>query len=433
MNPAYIAYNLLSRLLFLGVFPGFRIYSSLIDRNKESTKQRFAFYPKNLISQVTGSPRIWIHAASVGEVMVASAFIDALVELIPHCAVIASTTTRHGQTYLETKHLPRTTCVFAPIDFPPTVNRSLKTFKPDILVCLETEIWPNWLISASKMKIKTAIVNGRISVRSIKRYLKIRPVIKETLAHVHGFSMVAEEDALRIKALGAPEDRILVNGNAKYDLLLTQADRSLEKKIQSTFCIQNNDPVFIAGSTRGSEDEIVLCAYQKIVEVIPETVLILAPRHISRIPQIEALVKEKGLKYQLKTDLDRENARRTAPVVIINTMGELHAIYSVASVVFCGGSLLPLGGHNILEPAVWGKPVLYGASMEDFLDAKTLLEKTGGGIEIKDGSELAEQVIYCLRHPAEAEKIGQNARKAVMANKGAAKKHALFICRLLDE
>ena len=432
MNPAYTVYNLLGRFLFLGLFPGFRIYSSLSNRKNESMRQRFGLYPGNLVSQVSGSPRIWIHAASVGEVTVASAITDALMGLIPDCAIISSTTTRHGQTYLRAKHLPQTTCVYAPIDFPPTVYRSLKTFKPDILVCLETEIWPNWLITASKMRIKTAIVNGRISIRSIEKYLKIRPIIKEALVHIHGFSMIAETDALRIKTLGAPEDRIVVNGNAKYDLLLAQADMSQKDIIQSKFCIREGEPVFIAGSTRGSEEEIVLGAYQKILQVIPKTVLILAPRHISRIPQIETLIKKKGFEYQLKTDLDHKDARRTAPVVIIDTMGDLQTIYSVATVVFCGGSLVPLGGHNVLEPAVWGKPVLYGTSMEDFLDAKALLEKTGGGIQIKDGSDLADKVIYYLSHPALSQKTGHLARKALMANVGAAKKHALFICQLLS-
>jgi 3-deoxy-D-manno-octulosonic-acid transferase len=144
------------------------------------------------------------------------------------------------------------------------------------------------------------------------------------------------------------------------------------------------------------------------------------------------MIVAKGLKYQLKTELNKNRSQRTAPIVLLDTIGELQAVYSIASVVFCGGSLVPLGGHNVLEPAVWGKPVLYGPSMEDFADARTLLENKGGGIPIKDGEELADKVIYFLGHPNEARKVGDKARKAVLANRGAAKKHAREICRILE-
>jgi len=431
MNPAYSIYNLLGKILFLTIFPGFRLYSELRKRNTDSLDQRFGLYSRFLVSQVTGSPRIWIHAASVGEVTVAAAIINSLVELIPECAVIASTSTEHGQAYLKTKSCPQTTCVYAPIDLPAAVSRALNSFKPDILVCLETEIWPNWLKIAQKTGIKTAIINGRISSRSSHKYLKIRPLIKDVLVGVDAFSMIHPLDAQRIKALGAPDNKIQINGNAKYDLLCSQVDHALKEDIQSKFRVQDGDPVFIAGSTRGPEEGIVLAAFQKIFRSIPETLLILAPRHISRVPQIEALVKEKGFKYQLKTDLDNKDSRRTAPIVILNTMGELHAIYSIASVVFCGGSLAPLGGHNVLEAAVWGKPVLYGESMEDFIDAKNLLEKAGGGIQIKDGTDLSEKVTYLLQHPAEADKLGALARNVITSNRDAAKKHAEVIYRLL--
>lgn len=431
MNFAYTAYYLLSTLLFFLFLTCFRIYSGITGRRNKIMNQRLGFYPSGLKDGITGTPRIWIHASSVGEVGVAEAIVESLTISMPHCAIILSVSTRHGHAHAKTKLPSKVTCIHAPLDFTPSVKRALTTFKPHILVCLETEIWPNWLITAHKMGIKTAIVNGRISVRSINKYLKIRPLIREVLKHVDLFSMINETDAERIARLGALKGKIEINGNAKYDLLLEQADSSRKENVKKRFNLNGHEPVFLAGSTRSAEEEIILEAYHGILRSVPDTILIIAPRHVSRTPDIEALVKASGFAYELITDLDKKKEQRSAPVVILNTIGELQATYSIASIVFCGGSLVPLGGQNILEAAVWGIPVFYGPSMEDFLDAKELLEKTGGGIQIKNGQDLAEKAIYYLNHQEEALRVGKLAKKAVISNKGAAGKHALAIERLL--
>ncbi len=432
MNLAYKAYHFLSSGIFLLLFPPFWLYTRLSGRYGKHLHQRLGLYPQKLLDKITGSPRIWMHAASVGEVSAAAAIIESLFALMPDCAIILSTTTEHGQAFAHEKLGSTVTCIYAPVDFVPSVHKTFLTLKPDILICLETEIWPNWLLGAYRMGVKTALVNGRISIRSIKGYLKIRPLIKAALEHVGVFSMIRREDAERIKMLGAPAERVEINGNAKYDLLTRSADVSHKMKMQKLFNLKENQPVFVAGSTRSSEEEIILDVYQKILKSFPETLLIMAPRHVERIPQIETLIKNRGLSYQLKTDLDSPNDSRTAPVVLIDTIGDLKTIYSIASVAFCGGSLVPLGGQNVLEAAVWGKPVLYGPSMEDFLDAKELLEKTGGGVPVADGQELAKKVEYYIANPGAADRTGNLAREAVMLNKGAAGKHADVIHRLLD-
>ena len=188
----------------------------------------------------------------------------------------------------------------------------------------------------------------------------------------------------------------------------------------------------MAGSTRRNEEEIILDVYRDICREYPDTVLILAPRHVKRAGQIEQLVTERGLDCQLRTELGPETRARTAPVVVMDTIGELQTIYGVATIVFIGGSLVPLGGHNILEPAVWAKPVLYGPFMDDFLDAMALLEKAGGGVQVENGQELAERVLDLLQHPEKAVQIGRAAKEAVMTNKGAAEKHAEVILRVLN-
>jgi 3-deoxy-D-manno-octulosonic-acid transferase len=243
--------------------------------------------------------------------------------------------------------------------------------------------------------------------------------------------MIREEDARRLMMLGVPKEKIEINGNAKFDLLLRQVTPSLKNKNEKIYSLKGNEPVLVAGSTRGSEHEIIVNVYEEILQVLPETLLIIAPRHVEKIQHIIDIVKAKGFSYQLKTEIDCPECSRTASVVIINTIGDLKSTYSIASIVFCGGSLEPLGGQNILEAAVWGKPVFYGPSMEDFLDAKALLDKTSGGIQVKDDRELADRMLYYLTHPDEADAVGKLAKEAVMLNKGAADKHSAVIHRLL--
>ena len=431
MNLAYRVYSFLSSIIFVAFFPPFWLYTRLSGRYSDNLNQRLGIYPDELVEGIAGSPRIWIHAVSVGEVSAAMAVIESLFLLMPDCTVILSTTTEHGQAFAKDKLGSRTVCIYAPVDFVISVRKALAALEPDVLVCLETEIWPNWLLAAQRMGIKTALVNGRISVRSIKGYLKIRPLIKATLKHVGAFSMIRQADAKRIEMMGAPPARIEINGNAKYDLLLQNVVASQQTKMQRLFSLKGGRPVFVAGSTRRSEEEIVLDVYQKILQSVPETLLIIAPRHVQRAHQISTMVKDRGFSCQFRTDLNK-NGLRTAPIVIIDTIGDLQAVYSVASVVFCGGSLVPLGGQNVLEAAAWGKPVLYGPSMEDFLDAKELLDKTGGGIQVKDGRDLAEKAVYYLANPDAADRIGALAKKAVMLNHGSAGKHADVIYRLLN-
>ncbi len=432
MSFAYKAYNVLNIGLFFIFFPPFWLYTRLTGRFSDSMSQRLGFYSKSILGDISGSPRIWIHAASVGEVTAAEAIIESLTRIMPDCAIILSTTTEHGQALARDKFKSKATCIYAPVDFIVSVRRALLSIRPDILVCLETEIWPNWLFAARRLGVKIALVNGRISVRSIKGYLKIRVLIQDALNQVEAFSMIREEDARRLMRLGVPKKRIEINGNAKYDLLLRQADPALIDKNEKLYNLSGKEPVLVAGSTRSFEHEVVLDVYERILQTLPETLLIIAPRHVEKIQHIIDMVKAKGFSYQLKTEIDKPDCSRTAPVVIINTIGDLQSTYSISSIVFCGGSLAPLGGQNVLEAAAWGKPVLYGPSMEDFLDAKALLDKTDGGIQVKDDRELAEKMLYYLTHPDEANAVGKLAKEAVMSNKGAADKHAAVIVRLFN-
>jgi 3-deoxy-D-manno-octulosonic-acid transferase len=430
MNPACLGYLGITSGLFFFALPYALLYTKLTGRYRNSILQRIGIYPA-LKSPLSDSSRIWFHAVSMGEVNAAVPIIEAIRRMTPRCTIILSTTTEHGQEQARNRVPSEVVCIYAPVDFFLSAGAALRRFQPDLLICLETELWPNWLMIAHRMGIKTAIVNGRISEKSARRYMKIRPLMRNVLKSMNAFSMIQEHDARRIRDIGAPPERIWVNGNAKYDLSIHRPDSRIQPEIRRVFGIKENEPIFLAGSTRHPEEEIILDAYHKVLRNAPDTLLILAPRHIERTRYIEKMITARGLTCQLRTRLDNNGENRIAPIIILDTMGELQSVYSIATVVFCGGSLAPLGGQNILEPAVWAKPVLYGPFMEDFLDARSLIENMGGGIEVKDGNDLAEKVLFFITRPDQAEKTGNSARRAVEMNQGAAQKHADVIFSLL--
>ncbi len=431
MSLSYFLYRYFSTGLYFLLFPAYVLYKKTSGRSHEEIDQRLGKYRSGIPNKSKNATRIWIHAASVGEVTAAAGIIEELYQSILNCEIIFSTTTRHGLSFAKEKSGIRYLClVYAPLDFIVSIRKALRFFKPDILVCIETEIWPNWLAEAHRMGVKTAIVNGRISARSINRYIKIKPLFKKILQQVDTFSMIRPEDARRIKLLGALQTRIQINGNSKYDLLIQQAVPVLEEKFKNFLDRENWKTVLVAGSTRNQEEQIILDAYQEICRTFPETKLIIAPRHIERTPYIKKLIHKKGLNFLLRTEL-AENSTQSN-ILIMDTIGELITVYSIATVVFCGGSLVPLGGHNILEAAVWGKPVFYGPFMDDFLDARDLLEKTGGGISVMNGRELTEKILDILANPGKAKRLGDAARAAVLSNKGAAERHAAAIRKALN-
>ncbi len=433
MDIFYGAYVFLTGLLFFCLFPFFLIYSLVTGKYSRHLLERLGFVPNLVIKGLFGSPRIWIHAVSLGEIKVAVSIIDAVRRIMPDCSIILSTTTEHGRMMAEEIFGDEVPLVYAPIDFIGAVRKAILAVRPDIMVYLETEIWPSWIYEAHRMGIKTALINGRVSTKTIGRYLKCRCFFSKVLANFDAFSMIMDEDAGRIKAMGADPHKIEVNGNAKYDALIHMADTALGMRIRNILRIDADTPAIVAGSTRKGEELMVLDAFREILRGSPDAVLILAPRHIERMPEIIAVMKNRGFEYQLWTSLKTGKERRTKQVVLINTFGELFSIYSVGTIVFCGGSLVPLGGQNPLEPAIWGKMVLYGPFMDNFMDAKALLEKFGAGVSVDNSRILADKAIWLLHHPEELAQSGRRAREAVLHNEQAAEKHAQVIRRLVEE
>ena len=253
------------------------------------------------------------------------------------------------------------------------------------------------------------------------------------LSQVDTFSMISDADAGRILALGAPPERVVVHGSAKFDVSDPNNFDRERQWAQHLFSIDADLPVFVAGSTRDPEEDTILDAFIRIRNHDSRVILIIAPRHTQRCEQIVARVRARGLVCQLRTQIDGYDRKRSAPVVVLDTIGELFAIYSVARFVFCGGSLVPKGGQNLLEPALWGKPIMYGPSMEDFAQARELIEGVGGGVRVGSGDQIAQTAIHWLRNPEEARIAGQAARNAVLPHRGAAQKHARVLLDLLNK
>lgn len=432
MNLPLIIYVFTGALVFLLGLPFLLIYVLATGKHLESLPNRLGYYRRRLGKKDADRLRIWVHAASVGEVAAAAPIVTELSGDMPTAEFVISTTTPAGQAAARENLGSLATCVYAPVDFLAAVALALQTGRPDCLVFVETEIWPNWLSLARRAGIPTVLVNGRISGRSIRGYRRIRSLVGPALKTVAAFSMIGSSDAERIKYLGVPENKITVNGNAKYDRLAGTATPATAEAMTTLFNLKAGIPVMVAGSLRRGEEAPLLDVFMQIRQTVPDLVFIMAPRHLYRVAKIAERATAQGIDFQLRSGLQPPGRQRRSTLVILDTLGELHAAYSVATVVFCGGSLVPLGGQNVLEAAAWGKPVLFGPSMEDFQREKELLMASGGGWEVRDQQALADKTRYYLTHPEEAARAGKAGRAMVRANTGAARKHADVILGLIN-
>jgi len=325
-----------------------------------------------------------------------------------------------------------TSYIYYPLDIPFVVRRVLRLVKPDIFVTVETELWPNFLRICKKAGIKIVMVNGRISPRSFKNYINFRFFWKEVLKQVDAIGVISEIDASRIRALGVPHSEVHVFGNSKYDSLAATVEPKLQEEISGKLNIVPGSMVFVAGSTHDTEEEIILSVYRRLLEEYPDFKLIIIPRHVERSNEVRSLVSEAGFPdCIMMTEIKNGKKRSEERIIIIDVIGELFKVYSLATVVFCGGSLVPKGGQNILEPAAWGKVIFYGPSMDDFMDEKNLLEEAGGGITIRNGDELLEGIRTLLEDPERLSRKGEEGRKSVVSNMGASRKYAEMIVKAL--
>jgi len=365
---------------------------------------------------------VWIHAVSVGEVAAAKAIEPGLRELFPNLPFVISTITETGQEAAR-RTIPNAEAhTYFPIDFSWNVQLFLDAYHPRIVVIMETEIWPNFITLARESGADVFLVNGKLSDRSFPRYLKIRGLLRNVFDSVSGFCVQTAEDERRFRALGVGADRIRVTGNVKFDLAIPRL--SVEERVQmrAELGVSADQPVIVAGSTHETEEDLILDAYRKVREVIPNACLVMAPRHPERFGVVSEIAKGAGFKTRLATEIT-EGTEKDSEVVVLNKMGVLARTYGVGDVAIVAGSFCAVGGHNLLEAAAHAIPVIYGPNMKSQREIAHLFGAAGAGTQVEPAA-LAGKLIEILQKPELREVEGEKAFDVLKANQGSAKRSA---------
>ncbi|OGQ87530.1 MAG: hypothetical protein A2512_04575 [Deltaproteobacteria bacterium RIFOXYD12_FULL_56_24] len=424
----YTLYQLFGWLFFIVVFPFACVYLAFSDKHRQGLRQRFGQVEDVQLDE-DKPVRIWLHAASVGEIQVARALISEIKKQLPEASIVVSTGNRHGMAVAANQLPNDVPCFFAPFDLIGIVNRTLTTIRPTIYVCLETELWPNIIRQAQHHGAKLFLLNGRLSENSYAGYRKIKSLMRDLLACFTKISVIQGGDAKRFRALGADPTKIRILGNAKYDQSTTSPDPNMVERYRQMLGIHHRQPVLVTGSTHTGEEAMLIEVFRALQQRLPDLVWIVAPRHLQRLTEVEKLFEEQGIATMRLRQVQEQG--RSAEVVIVDTMGELAGLYSMATYVFCGGSLVERGGHNVLEAAAWGTPVFYGPHMADFSDAKALLEAEGAGFCVKTPGELADRLLYFIEKPEEYAVAGRGALKVANRQQGSAQKQIALIKEVL--
>ena len=378
--------------------------------------QRFGHLPDSV--NPDGRPAIWIHAVSVGETLAARPLARAFRQAYPAHRLILSTTTVTGQTVAQRLAASRDVdaVIYAPFDLPSPVARALDRIAPALLVLVDTELWPTLLRACRRRGVRTLVANGRISDGSYGRYRRVRGFMRHVLADVD--RICAQTDAWRGRfiAIGADPDRVTVTGSLKFDA--ADAPDGRDDPLLATFAFARDRPVVIAASTLAGEEEPVLRAFATIRETAPDALLIVAPRHPERFDDAQAVAERAGFSVARRSALV-SGANPDASVIILDTIGELDRLFPIASVVFVGGSLVPAGGHNVLEPAAAGRAIVVGPHMENFAEVARQLLAAGGLLQARDATELISMLTDLARDGARREALGAAARQVVEVNRGA--------------
>lgn len=368
-------------------------------------------------------PVIWVHAVSLGETMAVAPLLRALKEMWPQGTLVVSTITETGKEVVSKQLDGIARHCYAPLDFPWAVNRYVRELNPFLFILVESEFWPNLLRRLHRSHVPICLVNGRMSSRSYSRYRLVRPFIRQVLGYVDLALVQTDRDEQRMLDLGASGEVIEVTGNMKFD----QMSDSCSPESRSSFSredlrIEESEILWVAGSTHEHEEADIIEAYQTILQAHPKLVLLLAPRHIERVSQIEHVIRGYGIPTIRRSRLPNVEGRVDHPqgkrIILLDTRGELAGIYRLAVAGFVGGTLVPVGGHNVLEPAQWGRPVLFGPFTDHCRDVAQLLVDQGGGIQVQDGQGLADQMNGLLADPEKAQEIGRRAFAAVQQRRG---------------
>jgi 3-deoxy-D-manno-octulosonic-acid transferase len=450
----YVLYSVLIVVFFVVVSP-YLLYQVVRYRKYVSSlPQRLGYLPVSF--NLDADQSIWIHAVSVGEVLTARALLPELRQRYPQLRLFLSTTTVTGQQIARSNLQYVDEVFYFPLDLGFIVKRTLRLVRPRLFVMMETEIWPNLLRACRRTGVKTALVNGRISARSYRRYLMVRPFFRHVLENIDRLCMESEESARRIIEIGASRDRVTMTGSLKFDSLdwpdgdPAEVDRDTEvesagvstglrrrsslrvgrNRVLRYFRVRSERPVVIAASTLKGEEQTILEAFQRIRATMADALLIIAPRKPERFDEAERLVRRAGWDVARRSEL-RVDSEPSHDVIILDTIGELAQLFQIATAVFVGGSLVDAGGHNILEPAVFGKPIVFGPYMQNFAEIARTFLTNGAAIQVQSARELETVLVELLKDPVQRASLGASARALVEANRGARAKTLVVLADLL--
>ena len=416
----YITYTF---VLALGLILTLPYYLVRFRKYLPTLPERFGFLE---LPQLSDS--IWVHAVSVGEVKAVERLIEQLRRQFPGKPLVVSTATPAGQQLARERRDIIDHTFYFPIDLPFCVERALRRIDPHMVIVAETEIWPNFLRACRDRRVPVVMINGRISDRSFGRYLLVRRWLSRVFADYTVIGMQSEMDRERIQAIGADPHKVTVFGNLKYDV----ADSSRPLDMTLAQVLQSWKQVWIAASTLPGEEELVLDAFRSLRTTHADLKLVIAPRHADRFDAVEEIVRLKGFLCVRRSQLRPSPgaSRRPLPegeVLLLDTIGELASVFQYATVVFMGGSLAAMGGHNILEPARYDKPIVFGPHMENFRDIARLFLQGKAAIQIQNASELAPALEKILSNDLLASELGRNARAIVEQNTGATDRVLRFL------
>ncbi len=416
----HFLYNILLTCFLIFYIPYLLLQSLLRKRPQKQRMERLGGFP-----DLSSKNPIWVHAASVGEVLCSIPLLKRIKKETPHCEIVLTTMTSTGNETAKKLITEADRILFFPVDHPFTIRRAIRKINPRLLLIAETELWPNLLCSCGRKEIPVVLFNGRISEKSFGGYLLFKSFFKRCLNNISLFLMQTEEDRSRIIEIGASPDRTEVAGNIKFDQVFPSPAGEATTGLPGSLSLRGKETVLIAGSTHPGEEEIFIQLFQDLKRVDPSLILILAPRHLDRLEEVEKILGRESLLWKRRTSLSAESSqyvegRTEKPgVILLDTMGELMKIYSLGTLVFIGGSLVPIGGHNPLEPLFFKKCVLFGPYMFNFLEISRRLVAEGGAVLVKNREELSSQLKRLLSDEKARNEVGENGYRFLQKHRGA--------------
>ncbi len=385
------------------------------------SRQRLGIFDGETRSKIKEPGAIWLHAVSVGEVIASVPLYDQLRKELPGVKIIVSTVTATGNKIARERFKDAAAVIYLPLDLSWITGRVVNLIKPGTVLIAETEIWPNFITSLKKNGAKVVIFNGRVSPGSFRNYGMVKPLLKDLLQKVDLYLMQSQADADKIVSLGAPKEDVKVTGNLKYDAALMGGAGDAPDILRKKLGLAGGEKLLIAGSTNPGEEEKILRCYKEMAEEFPELRLVIAPRHTDRAGRVAGLIKSCGFMPRLVSSPETK-ALGQEEVLILDVMGRLARLYAAADIVFIGGSLINKGGQNPLEAAYHSKVVLFGPYMHNFEEIADKLVSARGAVKVGDEAELTASLRVLLENDAERRKMGENARRVLESNAGAAKK-----------